>query len=163
MKGRQFQFKKGSINKDVIINDCRIYGTGNENLIIKLSFGGTNSGIVYFTGKPVYNEKEKQIEIRDIDFDIKTKSFLMKNAAWMFNRRITNEIANLGRYDLSKYIDTAKTLINDQLNREWIKGIKNSGNINELKISGIYPLANNLIIRSNASGNLMIKVDAIDF
>jgi hypothetical protein len=128
-----------------------------------MSFSGSNSGIIYLIGKPVYNDKDKTIEIRDIDFDVKTKNFLMKKAAWMFNRKITNEISSRSRYDLSSYIDSAKYLMNSQLNREWMKGVKNSGVIKELKIAGIYPLSDNLIIRSNASGSLEIKVDAINF
>lgn len=163
IKNQQFEFKKGSIKKTVIVNDCLIYGSGNERLIIKMSFSGTNSGIAYFTGKPVYNDKERILEIKDIDFDIKTKNFVLKNADWMFNRRITNEIASRTRFDLSKYIDTAKILINAQFNREWLKGIKTAGTLNDLKISGIYPLTDHLIIRSNASGILAVKADTIDF
>ncbi len=163
IKGYQFEFKKGSINKTVIVNDCRIYGSGNERLIIKMSFSGTNSGVAYFTGKPFYNEQEKILEIRDIDFDVKTKNFLLNNADWMFNRRITNEIASRTRFDLSTYIDSAKILIATQLNREWVKGIKTTGTMNDLKIVRIYPLAEHLIIRSNASGSLALKVDTINF
>jgi len=163
IKGYQFEFKKGTIKKAVIVNDCRIYGSGNERMIIKLSFSGTNIGVAYFTGKPVYNEKEKIIEIKDIDFDVKTKNILLNNADWIFNRRITNEIAKRTRFDLSKYIDTAKYLMSIQLNREWLKGIKTEGAMNDLRISGIYPLSEHLVIRSNASGNLTIKVDTIDF
>ena len=163
IKGQQFEFKKGGVNKTVIINDCRIYGSGNEKMIIKMSFSGTNSGIAYFTGKPAYNEKEKILEIKDIDFDVKTKNLLLNNADWMFSRRITNEIASRTRFDLSKYIDTVKILINTQFNREWLKGIKTTGTLNDIKIAGIYPLSEHLVIRSNASGSLAIKVDTIDF
>lgn len=163
IKGQQFEFNKGSIKKILIVKECRIYGSGNEKLIIKMSFGGTNTGIAYFTGKPVYNEKQRKIEIQDIEFDVKTKNFLLRNADWIFNRRITNEITNRTKFDLSAYIDTAMTLINDQLNHEWINGVKNSGAMNEIKITGIYPLADHLIIRTNASGSLAIKVDSIDF
>ena len=163
IKGQQFEFKKGGVNKTVIINDCRIYGSGNEKMIIKMSFSGTNSGIAYFTGKPAYNEKEKILEIKDIDFDVKTKNLLLNNADWMFSRRITNEIASRTRFDLSKYIDTVKILINTQFNREWLKGIKTTGTLNDIKIAGIYPLSEHLVIRSNASGILAIIVDTIDF
>lgn len=163
IKGQQFEFNKGSIKKVLLVKDCRIYGTGNEKLIIKLSFGGTNTGVAYFTGKPVYNEKERKIEIRDIEFDIKTKNFLLRNADWIFNRRITNEITSRTKFDLSAYIDSAKTLINGQLNHEWIRAVRSSGTVNELKIAGIYPLAEHLVIRTNASGNMEIKTGEIDY
>jgi hypothetical protein len=44
-----------------------------------------------------------------------------------------------------------------------MKGVKSIGSINDLKISGFYPLTDYFIIRSNANGNLMIKVDAMNF
>jgi len=163
LKGKEFDLSKGKSKKILVVEDCRIYGTGNEKLIIKMSFSGTNSGIAYFTGKPFYDASKKMIEVRDIDFDVKTKNLLLKSADWLFNKRITNEIARVSRFDLSNYIDTAKTLINRQLNTEWIKGVKSSGSINDLKIAGFYPLTEHFIIRSNASGYLMIKVDAMSF
>jgi hypothetical protein len=128
-----------------------------------MGFSGTNSGIAYFTGKPFYDANKKMIEVRDIDFDVKTKNILLKSADWLFNKRIINEIARVSRFDLSSYIDTAKILVNKQLNAEWINGVKSIGGINDLKISGFYPLTDYFIIRSNASGDLMIKIDAMNF
>ena len=128
-----------------------------------MSFSGSNSGIAYFTGKPFYDSNKKIIEVRDIDFDVKTKNLLLKSADWLFNKRITNEIARVSKFDLTNYVDTAKILVNKQLNAEWIKGVKSSGNITELKIAGFYPMTEHFVIRSNASGELMIKVDAMSF
>lgn len=163
LKGKEFDLSNGKSKKILVVEDCRIYGTGNEKLIIKMGFSGTSSGIAYFTGKPFYDANKKMIEVRDIDFDVKTKNLLLKSADWLFNKRITNEITRVSRFDLSSYIDTAKILINKQLNAEWIKGVKSIGSISDLKISGFYPLTEYFIIRSNASGDLMIKIDAMNF
>src|SRR5687768_13626842 len=162
IKDKQFNIE-GSANKYVIIKDSRIYGAGNEKLIIKIWFTGTNEGIAYFTGKPVYNETKNEIEIRDIDFDVKTKNLLLKSADWLFSRRIINEISRYARFDLTSYVDTAKLLMNQHLNREWVKGIKSMGLMNEVKIIGFYPMSDYLIIRSNASGSLMLRVESINF
>jgi hypothetical protein len=163
LKGKEFDLTNGKGKKVVVVEDCRIYGTGNEKLIIKMSFSGTSSGIAYFTGKPFYDASKKMIEVRDIDFDVKTKNLLLKSADWLFNKRISNEIAKASRFDLSTYVDTAKIMINRQLNTEWIKGVKSTGAISDLRIAGFYPLTEYFIIRSNASGDLMIKVDAMNF
>ena len=163
LKGKEFDLTSGKSKKVIVVDDCRIYGTGNEKLIIKMSFSGSNSGIAYFTGKPFYDVSKKMIEVRDIDFDVKTKNLLLKSADWLFNKRITNEITRVSRFDLSTYVDSAKILINRQLNAEWIKGVKSAGTINDLRIAGFYPLTEYFIIRSNASGDLQIKVDAMSF
>lgn len=163
IRGKEFDLSKGRARKVIVVDDCRIYGTGNEKLIIKMSFSGSNSGIAYFTGKPFYDVNKKMIEVRDIDFDVKTKNLLLKSADWLFNKRITNEIARVSKFDLTNYVDTAKILVNKQLNAEWIKGVRSSGTINELKIAGFYPMTEYFVIRSNASGELMIKVEAMSF
>lgn len=158
--GKEFAFKKGPLNKTVIVRECQLYGMDNERMVIRLRFGGSNEGIIYFTGIPVYDERTKMLEVRDIDFDLKSKNLLLGSAEWMFNRRIINEISDQARFDLSGYIDTAMGMINQQLNKEWIPGIKSSGMIYDLSIMSIYPMSTHLYIRSYAKGDLLMKIDA---
>ncbi|HZI52267.1 MAG TPA: DUF4403 family protein [Chitinophagaceae bacterium] len=163
LKGKEFDLSNGKSKKIIVVQDCRLYGTGNEKLIIKMSFSGSNSGIAYFTGKPFYDADKKMIEVRDIDFDVKTKNLLLKSADWLFNKRITNEITRVSKFELAAYIDTAKNMIDRQLNTELIRGVKSTGTIKDLKIAGFYPMTEYFIIRSNASGDLMIKVESMNF
>ena len=118
---------------------------------------------MYLVGKPVYDATKKQLDILNIDFDIKSKDALLKTADWLFNKKIINEISRYARYDLTSFIDTARSGINQQLNREWIKGVRGYGQINDLKLVGIYPLLEHLVIRSNCSGDLTVKVESIQF
>lgn len=161
--GKQFDLNKGPVKKTFIIKDCKLYGSGSEKLIIRVNFSGTDEGVVYFTGKPVYNTETHIIEVKDMDFDIKSKNALLKAADWLFNKKITNEISKYSKFDLSSYIDTAKVNINNQLNHEWVKGIRSYGNINDIKLAGIYPLSKYLVIRSNCTGYLSVKVESVNF
>ena len=161
--GKEFEFKKLFIKKKFIIDSCKIYGAGNEQLIIKMNFSGTNTGVVYFLGKPVYNKDKRTIEVTNINFDIKSKNFLLGSADWLFDKKITKELSKQARFELGAYIDTAKTTINEQLNQEWIKGIRSYGNISDIRLIGIYPMQQHLVIRSNCTGELSVKVDAINF
>lgn len=163
LAGKQFDIDKGPVKKTFIVNECHLLGSGNEKLIIKVNFSGTNDGTIYFTGKPIYNKETHIIEVKDIDFDIRSKNALLKAADWLFNKKISNEIGKYTRFDLSSYIDSAKVNINNQLNHEWMKGIRSYGSINEISLLGIYPLSQHLIIRSNCTGSLSVKVESIDF
>jgi hypothetical protein len=160
---KEFDFNKGLVKKKFIIKECRLYGANNERLIIKVNFAGTDEGTIYLTAKPSYDKDSHILELKDIDFDIKSKDALLKTADWLFNRRIVNEISRNTRFDLSAYIDSAKTTINQQLNHEWVKGISSSGAINDIRLIGIYPTAQALVIRSNCTGNLSVNVESIDF
>ena len=163
LAGKEFDFKKLFIKKKFIIDSCKIYGAGNEKLIIKVNFSGTNTGIVYFLGKPVYNKENRTIEVTDINFDIKSKNILLGSADWLFDKKITKEISKQARFELGAYIDTAKTSINKELNAEWIKGIRSYGNISDIRLIGIYPMQQHLVIRSNCTGDLSVKVESINF
>lgn len=163
VEGQEFVIDKGPVKKKFIVKDCQLYGANNERLIIRVNFGGSNSGTLYLVGKPVYDHTTRTLQITDIDFDIRSKNALLKAADWLFNRRIVNEIGKYAKYDLTAYIDTAKSSINQQLNYEWIKGIRSYGSINDIKLIGIYPLEKNLVIRSNCNGTLAVKVESINF
>lgn len=160
---KEFDFNKGPVRKKFIIRDCRLYGTGSEKLIIKVNFSGTDNGTFYLTGKPVYDKTTRVLEVKDIDFDIKSKDALLKTSEWLFNRRIVNEISRNSRFDLNSYIDSAKTTINQQLNHEWVKGVRSIGQIRDIQLIGIYPLSQSLVIRSNCTGDLSVKMESIDF
>jgi Domain of unknown function (DUF4403) len=161
--GKEFNFKKGFIKKKFIIDECKVYGGGFDKLIIKINFSGTNTGTVYLTGRPVYDIDKRRIEIKDVDFDIKSKNILLGSADWLFDKKITKEISEQARFDLGSYIDTAKTNMNKQLNQEWMKGIRSTGNIKDIKLIGIYPMQKHLVIRSNCIGSLAVKVESINF
>ena len=161
--GKVFDLDKGPVRKKFVVKDCSLMGAGNEKLIIKLNFGGDEEGTVYLIGKPSYDEQAKMFEIKDMDFDIKTKDAILKAADWLFNRRIVNEISKYTRFDLSQYIETAKSMMNAQLNKEWMPGIRSNGIVNDLKLTGIYPLNQHLIIRSNCSGFLSVEAESIPF
>jgi hypothetical protein len=151
------------VKKTFEVKKCTLYGSGNEKVIIKIDFTGSNDGTAYFTGKPEYNAVEELIEIKDLDFDIRTKNALLKAADWLFNRKIISELNNYTRFDLSTYFLTAKIAMGQQLNHEWVKGVRSYGGITDIKLIGIYPLNNHLVIRSNCSGHLSVKVENIDF
>lgn len=163
MAGKSFDFKKGPVNKKFVIKRGEIYGSGNERVIVRVDFTGSNDGTVYLTGKPVYNAETRILEIADMDFDIRTRNALLSTADWLFNRRIVNEISRQTRFDLGEYIDSAKTMINAQLNREWYPGVYSEGVVNDIRLIGIYPFPGALHIRSNAKGLLSVKMDQLDF
>ena len=150
-------------SKYIIIKDCMLYGMDNENLVIKVSFEGSEKGIFYLTGKPTYDAAAKIIELRDLDFDIKSKNTLLRTAAWLFSKRIINELKKYSRFDLSSYVNTAIVSMNQQLNKEWMNGIQSNGKMDEIKIVNFYPLREHLVVRSNCSGILSVKVDSASF
>lgn len=161
--GKEFNFNKAFVRKKFIFQECQLMGSKNERLIVKVKFTGTDEGHFYVTGKPVYDDVAKTLAITDVDFDVKSKDALLKAADWLFSKKITKEIERLARYDISSFVNDAQNNINQQLNSEFMKGVKGSGNIRQISIAGIFPQTNWLVIRANCSGDLSVNVSNIDF
>lgn len=163
LAGKEFDFKKGFVKKKFIIDTCSIYGGGFDKLIIKIGFSGTNNGIIYLVGRPVYSKETRVLEVTDIDFDIKSKNVLLGSADWLFDKKITKEISKQARFELGAYIDTAKQTLHQELNKEWVKGVRSAGQIREITLAGIYPMQQHLVIRSHCTGELSVKVESVNF
>ncbi len=163
LAGKQFDFKKGFVKKKFIIDSCRVYGGGHEKLVIKVHFSGTNQGIFFLTGKPAYDLEKRLLHVLDIDFDIKSKNILLGSADWLFDKKITREISKYSQFELGATINNAKNSLNKELNRELTRGIRSQGSISEISLAAIYPMQQYLVIRSNCTGTLSVKVESAEF
>jgi hypothetical protein len=159
---KRFDVTEGIIKKHIIVENVVVSSDTTGNLEIQLDFSGSFSGTAFLNGKPVYNPEKKAIEIQEMDYDLKTKSLLLKTAKWLFNKRIINELKKYTFFDLSQYYDTASRSLNTWLNREWKKGIQGSGAVMDLKLTDLYALPEHLLIRSNCVGKLSVVVSEIE-
>lgn len=159
LAGKRINMDK--LGKYIIIEKCGIYGADNEKLIIKISFKGSDNGVMYLTGKPVFNQSKNEIQVKDIDYDIHTKNLLIKTAKWLFNRKIINELNKYSAFNMHAYTDTLISKVNGQLvNRELQKGMFTTGKIESMQILNIYPLKDNFVLRCNSKGELSMRIDS---
>lgn len=164
IKGKEFVFSKGMIRKKFVFNSCQLMGTSTANrLIVVVNFSGTDKGTFYLTARPAYDTTTKTLAMEDVAFDVKTKDALLKTAKWLFSKRITSEIEKMARYDLSTLMNDVIIQINQQLNRELIKGVRSSGSLNNISIDVIYPREELLVLRANAKGTLSVNISGVDF
>ncbi|MFM2137999.1 MAG: hypothetical protein RJA57_306 [Bacteroidota bacterium] len=163
LKGETYDLKKGFVKKKFILDSCQVYGGGNDKLILRIHFSGSNKGIFYLVGRPVYDTATRMLLVHDIDFDIKSRNLLLGSADWLFDKRITREITALARFDLGPYLDSAHLHLNRELNRELQKGVRCQGSIQTLTIAGIFPQQQHLVIRTRCEGALSIRMDSIGF
>jgi hypothetical protein len=163
VEGRQFDIGRGATRKKFVIHSCQVFGSGNDNMIIKVDFGGSAEGTAYFTGKPTYDPISRIVEVKDLDFDVKTKDKFLKTASWLFNKKITDEISRNTKFDLTSFLDSTQMALNQQLNREWMPGVRSYSNISNMNLIGVYPLSQYLVLRSNCSGLLSMQINSANF
>ena len=159
---KRFDLSDGLIRNHIIVQNTEVVADTMGNLVIKMDFTGSQKGTVYFIGQPVYNHATKTINIEGLDYDLKTNSLLLKTAKWLFNKRIVTEMKKYASFNLTNYYDSASRTLNGWLNKEWTKGIKGSGNVQDLKLVSVHALPEHLLIRSNCTGKLAVQVSDIN-
>jgi len=141
--------------KQVIIDSIHIAGADNQNMIFRVQFSGKKRGTLFITGQPVFNQVSQEIELKNVDFDLETKSALLKTAKWLFSDRILHEIAKACKQDLNPQLELLKKQLNKSLHMQQ-NGFKLDGTIVRLRVEAVYPETTDLVIRVAAKGKLLL-------
>ncbi len=145
--------------KQVIFDSIQIFGASNEKLHIKINFSGSKTGEFYLIGTPVFVADSQYISFPDLEFDVKSKSALLKSAKWFFDKKVTELLRKETEIDLSPYMDTLKKEINKNLAMELDEGVNMTGSVNEISVKLVQPRADDLHIQIHTLGKLGIKLD----
>lgn len=159
---KRFDLSEGLIKNHIVVQKTEVVPDSSGNLVIKMDFTGSQKGTVYFIGQPVYHPDTKTIEVEGLDYDLKTNSFLLKTAKWLFNKKIVNELRKRASFSMVPYYDSASRTLNSWLNREWTKGVRGSGTVSDLKLVEVQALPEHLLIRSNCAGKLNVLISEIN-
>ncbi len=162
LKGKSFEFMVKKTKKIIVIHKCELKTDETGQLIVMLDFDGSHKGILYLKGKPEFDAQTNVLTIKDLDFDIK-KNFLLNTIEWLFNKKILKEMRQYSSIPMQPYLDSMKTMLSTQLNREVAKGIFTKGQMKEVKILQLKNLATAIELRCSISGDLDVLVSEIGF
>ncbi len=154
MSKKSFEIK----GREVVLDSISIYGAVNHKLSLKVNFSGKKNGTLFLSGTPRFDSLEQHISFPDLEYDIETRSAMLRSAKWLFSEKLKNKIREASDIDLRSYMDTLKNNINHRLNGELAEGIQMQGAVDALQIAVIQPLENGLFIRINSKGRLTISM-----
>ncbi len=155
LKGKEIDIKK---NK-VIIDSAKIFGAANQQLSFAISFSGKRKGTLYLIGTPTFDNVKQQISFPDLTFDLETKNALLKSGKWLFNDKITQSIRGFATYNLKTILDESAIKLEKELNRKIDEKTAIEGKMSQLRVEAIYPMKNELLIRTNLSGYIKLVVN----
>lgn len=145
-------------NKTLIINNVSILSASKNLINIQVDISGSKKGSLYLQGTPVFHSITQELSFPDLQFDIKTRSALLKTAKWIFNSRIEEELKKAGTINLTAQLSRFKNELIKELNTEIVEGVYMKGKISSLKIEDIYPLSTELYLRIRTEGSLSIEL-----
>ena len=143
-------------NNEVIFDQVKVYGANKNQLNIELTFSGKKKGVLYLTGTPTFDTEKQVVSFPDLQFDLRTKSALLKSAKWLFSDKITEMMRASSTFDLKPQLEEMKKMLEEQLNTSIAEGVKLKASVQSLLLTGIYPARDQLILRVSSKGTLKL-------
>ena len=89
--------------RTVRIAKAWLYG-GGDNAVLGVSLLQPFEGDIFLRGKPLFDSAANTILLSEVDFDMQTRSFLMKSADFLLHGTIKDAIAKAAKVDISSYL-----------------------------------------------------------
>jgi hypothetical protein len=147
IKGQSFDIKGNTFT----FNSVTVRANTENKLVIGVEFGGSKKGILYMLANPVFENKEKIFSLENMEYELETKSLLLKMADWLYSKKIKEELTKASRMDFKDKFNALRTSVNSSLKRN-IGDFKLSGQMIDAQVFSIFVNKEYL--------NLQTKVDA---
>ncbi len=144
-------------NKHIIIDSLQVLGQQDQKLLVEVHFSGSKKGVFYLVGRP-FITPEQHFVMSDVEYDLNSKSVLLKTAKWLFDKRILEELSKAADYDLNPLLQETKVSINQQLNTALAEGVFLSGKVDQLSVSSLVLGSKEFYMLTLVSGNMKLKM-----
>jgi hypothetical protein len=144
--------------KYINIDKVQVLGPQGERLVLSVQFSGTKKGTLYLVVQP-YIDLQQHLRIREVDYELRTKSVLLHSAKWMLNSKLKEELTANINVDLSPVLSESKAAIEQQINSEITKGVWLQGKIDELSVQNLLLTTGFLVVDLRLSGKLKLKIE----
>ena len=142
--------------RTIVIKEASIHGIENHQVELRVDFAGSNHGSIYLRGTPVLDSAKQTLGIPDIQYSLEGEDLALKIGRSLFRNKIRKTIQGKSYLDISAFLSSNKTLIDQLLNREWAPGVFSSGYMKEAKIIGMLVTKQNIQLQVFIAGELKI-------
>ncbi len=157
--GKSFSFSDNRYS--ITITSMDMYGQ-NDHLIIKAGLKGTVNGDIYLRGRPYYDPTDQTISLKDLEYDLDTKSVLQRSASWLLKGTFARTLQKELTIPVGSQIADMQKLLQEQLrNKQIAKGITINGHIDEIRPDQVYLTPTSLLAVVNARGRINVKVEGL--
>jgi len=156
---RDFEKHQIQINdkKSISIDKVQILGPQEERMVLSVAFSGAKNGVLYLVVKP-YIDVQQHFRIREVDYELKTKSVLLNSAKWLLNSKLKEQIESSVDVDLSPLLLETRAAIEQQINGEISPGVLLNGKIEALRVQNLFLTSGHLVIDVRLDGELKLKI-----
>jgi Domain of unknown function (DUF4403) len=152
LRNKIFEIK----GRTIVVKDASLKGIGNHQIELKIDFAGSNHGSIYLRGTPTLDTAKQTLSLPDVQYSMEGVDLALKVGRSLFKSKIRKTIQGKSYLDITAWIASNKTIIDQTLNRELIKDVYTAGNLKEAKIIGMAVTKQNIQLQVFIAGELKI-------
>jgi Domain of unknown function (DUF4403) len=157
MVGQIFESGK----KKVKVEDVNLWGN-NDRVVVNVRLNGSFNGQIYFIGRPEFNPKKNQIEVKDLDFQVDTRNFLMRSASWIFQGTIKKKMIASMVFPLAQNITEVKSALQQTLSNYQIQpGITLYGALDSIGVQDTRVTPTGIRVNLFSTGKVYVDVKGL--
>lgn len=156
-KGEEYGFGK----KKLVIEDVKLEKV-TDFVLIQVQISGDYTGWLSLKGIPVFNQEKNQLAIKDIEFNLDTKNFLLDSPNWLLNGLLINKLEGSMIYTLIEDLEALKIQLQTQIaNYKIQEGIFMKGKVEQIKVKQAHFGMDALLLGVQFDGSVEVLIDAI--
>jgi len=157
MIGQVFESGKNKVR----VEDIALWGN-NDRVVVKSKLSGSFNGNIFFIGRPAYNPDKNQIEVKDLDFHVDTRSFLLRSAAWIFQGTMKKKMAQSMTFPLEQNINEVKASVQQTLGNYQIQpGVTLRGTLDSVAVEETRVTRTGIRVMLFSTGKLNVDVKGL--
>jgi hypothetical protein len=157
--GEKFTFSNGRYTLEITSID--LYGQ-NEKLVIKAGLRGSLNGTIYLKGIPYYDPVTKNLSLKNLDYDLDTRSIMLKTANWLLQGKFSKMMEQQLVFPVGQQITDAHATIQSALtNNTLAKGIVLNGTLKDITPDRVYLTPEHIYSVVFATGRVSVRVDGL--
>ena len=131
-------------------------------ILMDIMLKGSINGNIYFKGLPVYDVKTKAVYLENFDYDLESRSLLIKTANWLLQGTFAKRMKEALTIPIGSQIDEMRNVLQANLSKNQVaKGVLLNGKIETFTPDKVYLTPKSIIAVVMAKGRVDLKVDGL--
>lgn len=143
---------------EVRIDSLRVYGVGGGRLAMRVAVSGDLRGRLYLTGTPSIDPTALRISVPDLDFDIATGEAVLGIVPALAAFSLRDFLREQASWPVDPAVRWLGDWLGRGLNRQLSSELRVAGTVDTVRIEGVYPLSEFLLVRMSARGTARLAI-----
>lgn len=146
--------------KGMRVGDVKIWGVG-DTAVVMLDLEGKVSGSLYLLGRVSYDSSSRTVLLNDLRYTLASRGVMSRIKSTIGAGRIKSAIdaaTGKGHLAVGEQLDSLKSRLTQQLNRELAPGVRLAGSVNDVRFSRMLTTQTAFVLRVVLDGEAVILV-----